>query len=102
MPLADRLARGASGLCLVQVLDVEDVDPTGGSGARLVDAESDEFIERILAPNVIADYRERFEGHQKMWRDAAHRVAADLVTVSAAEGLSTHARGALAPLTEIA
>jgi len=102
IPLADRLARGASGLCLVQVLDVEDVDPTGGSGARLVDAESDEFLERILTPNVIADYRERFEGHQKMWRAAAHRVAADFVTVSAAEGLPTHARGALAPLTEIA
>jgi uncharacterized protein (DUF58 family) len=102
VPLADRLARGASRLCLVQVLDVEDLDPTGGSGARLVDAESDEFLERILAPSVVDDYRERFEAHQKMWRDAARRVAAELVTISADEELPAHARGALAPLTEIA
>jgi uncharacterized protein (DUF58 family) len=101
-PLADRLARGTSGLCLVQVLDVEDRDPSGGSGARLVDAESDEFLERILVPSVIEDYRERFEAHQKMWRDAAHRVAAELVTVSADEELPVQARGALAVLTETA
>ena len=99
--LADRLARGASSLCLLQVLDAEDRDPTGGSGARLVDAESNEFLERILVPSVVDAYKERFEAHQKMWRDAARRVASEVVTLSADEELAVHARGALAPLTEI-
>jgi uncharacterized protein (DUF58 family) len=101
-PLAERLARGASGLFLVQVLDGEDLDPTGGSGARLTDAESGESLERILTPAVLEDYGARFDAHQEMWRDAARRVAAELVTVPADEELPALARRALATLTEIA
>jgi uncharacterized protein (DUF58 family) len=100
-PLIERWARQASELYLVQVLDSEDLDPTGGAGVRLVDAESNEFLERILGPSFIASYRERFAGHQKMWRDAARRVGATMTTVSTAEGLASHARGALAPLAEV-
>ena len=99
-PFAERLARGAAGLVLVQALDVEDHEPTAGAGARLVDAESDDFLDRILTPAVIDAYRTRFLAHQKAWREAARRVAASLVTVSTDDNLATHAEGALAILTE--
>src|SRR5205823_10388786 len=39
-PLAEKLARGAAGLAVIQVLDEDDLDPAGGIGARLVDSES--------------------------------------------------------------
>jgi uncharacterized protein (DUF58 family) len=100
--LAPRLARGASQLFLVQILDAEDLDPSGGVGARLVDAESGEFVDRILVADVLASYKKKLETHQRMWRDAAQRVGAVLVTAPADEDLLTHARGALAPLTEVA
>jgi uncharacterized protein (DUF58 family) len=100
--LVERLARGASQLFLIQVLDAEDLDPSGGTGARLVDAESGEFLDRILVADVLGGYLKRFETHQRMWRDAARRVGAVLVTVPADEGIVAHARGALAPLTEVA
>ena len=99
-PFAERLARGASGLALVQVLDEEDLDPLGGAGARLVDSESNEFLERILTPAVVDDYRERLKSHQKMWREAAQRVMASLLTVSAEQDTPALARGPLSPLTE--
>jgi len=101
-PLVERLARGAAGLAVVQVLDAEDLEPAGGSGARLVDAESSEFLERILTPAVLADYQERLEAHQKMWREAAQRVRAELVTVSAEVDTPSLAHGPLAALTEAA
>jgi hypothetical protein len=101
-PLAERLARGAAGLALVQVLDAEDLEPLGGAGARLVDAESEEALERILTPAVLADYQERLGAHLKMWREAAQRVHAELVTVSAEQDTPALARGPLAPLTEAA
>jgi uncharacterized protein (DUF58 family) len=100
--LVERLARGSSQLFLIQVLDVEDLEPTGGSGARLVDAESGEFLDRILLGDVLAGYKKKFETHQRMWRDAAQRVGAVLVTASADLDVVSHARGALAPLTEVA
>ncbi len=99
-PLAERLARGAAGLAVVQLLDPEDLEPLGGAGARLVDAESDEFLERILTPAVLADYQQRLDAHQKMWREAAQRVHAELVTVSAEFDAAALARGPLASLTE--
>jgi uncharacterized protein (DUF58 family) len=101
-PFAEKLARGAAGLAVIQVLDEEDLDPTGGIGARLVDSESSEFLERILTPAVVDDYRDRLESHQKMWREAAQRVMASLVTVSAELDAVVLARGPLAPLTEAA
>lgn len=101
-PFAEKLARGAAGLAVIQVLDEEDLDPSGGIGARLVDSESSEFLERILTPAVLDDYRERLESHQKMWREAAQRVRASLVTVSSEHEASVLARGPLAPLTEAA
>jgi uncharacterized protein (DUF58 family) len=101
-PLAERLARHAAGCVLVQVLDVEDVDPSGGAGARLTDAESGEVLERILTPGVLAAYQERFEAHVRGWQAAARRVSASWVQVTANESLLTLARRELALLVEAA
>jgi uncharacterized protein (DUF58 family) len=97
---AELLARGAAALALVQVLDEEDEDPTGGVGARLVDAESGEALERVLAAPVLDSYRRRLEEHQRQLRAAAFRVRGTFVTASAADSVEALARGALAPLWE--
>lgn len=99
---AQRLARGAAGLMLVQVLDEEDLDPSGGAGARLTDAESGEVLERILTPGVIEQYLERLKGHVALWQGAARRVHASWVQVSAGLQLDALARRELAELVEAA
>jgi hypothetical protein len=96
--LMARLARGASALFLVQVLDSEDMDPTGGEGARLVDSESGAALEELLTEDVLAAYARRFAEHQRTLRAAAARAKATLVTAPAPEQLSTLVRGALRPL----
>ncbi|KFE69057.1 DUF58 domain-containing protein [Hyalangium minutum] len=96
--LMARLARGASALFVVQVLDAEDLDPTGGEGARLVDAESGAALEELLTEDVLAAYARRFAEHQRALRAAAARARATLVTAPAPERLSTLVRGPLRPL----
>ncbi len=101
-PLAERFARHAAGCVLVQVLDVEDVDPGGGAGARLVDAESGDVLERILTPGVLDAYRERFTAHVLGWQAAARRVSASWAQVNATEPLTALARRELSLLVEAA
>ncbi|WP_407659979.1 DUF58 domain-containing protein [Hyalangium gracile] len=96
--LAARLARGASALFLVQVLDAEDVEPSGGEGARLVDSESGAALEELLTEDVLAAYARRFAEHQRGLRAAAVRARATLVTAAAPEPLSALVRGPLRPL----
>jgi len=100
--LAERWARGASALFLVQVLDAEDMDPTGGAGARLVDSENGEAIERVLSPSVLEAYGERFQAHQRLWEHAGARVHATFVTSSAAFTVEQLASSTLAPMLEAA
>lgn len=100
--VADRMSRGASALAVVQVLDPEDVDPAGGFGARLTDAESGESLERILTAGVLADYQARLGAHLELWRQATRRVHATMVTASAGEGIEALARGGLCQLWEAA
>lgn len=101
-PFAERLGRAASGLCLVQVLDEEDLDPSGGAGARLTDSESGEVLERILTPGVIDQYLERLHAHVGLWQGAAQRVRGTWVQASAERQLDALARRELAPLVELA
>jgi uncharacterized protein (DUF58 family) len=96
--LMARLARGASALFLVQVLDAEDLEPSGGEGARLVDAESGAALEELLSEDVLAAYARRFAEHQRTLRAAAARAKATLVTAPAPERLSALVRGPLRPL----
>lgn len=100
-PFAERLARGAAGLALVQVVDSEDLDPSGGAGARLTDAESGEVLERILTPQVVEQYLERFKAHVGLWQGAARRVRASWAQASAELRLDVLARQHLSSLVEV-
>ena len=93
-----RLARGAAALFLVQVLDAEDLEPTGGEGARLVDAESGAALEELLTEEVLAAYARRFEAHQQGLRAAAARARASLLTAPAPQSLRSLVSGPLRPL----
>lgn len=93
-----RLARGASALFLAQVLDAEDLEPSGGEGARLVDAESGAALEELLTEDVLAAYARRFAEHQRALRAAAVRARATLMTLPSPEPLSALVRGPLRPL----
>lgn len=99
---AERLARGAAGLMLVQVLDAEDLSPSGGAGARLTDSESGEVLERILTPGVLEQYEARFNAHVGLWQGAARRVRATWAQASAEKPLDALARRELATLVEAA
>ena len=101
-PFAERLSRGASGLALVQVVDPEDLDPSGGAGAQLTDSESGEVLERILTPQVVDQYLGRLSAHVKLWQGAARRVRASWSQASAELSLDALARGALNDLVEVA
>lgn len=101
-PFAERLARGAAGLALVQVVDGEDLDPSGGAGARLTDAESGEVLERILTPGVIDQYLARLQAHVALWQGAARRVRASWAQASAEHHLDALARRELRELVELA
>jgi len=96
--LCSRFSRGAAGLFLVQVLDAEDLDPSGGEGARLVDAESGAALEELLTEDVLAAYSRRFAEHQRGLRAAAVRARGTLVTAPAFEPLSVLVAGPLRPL----
>jgi uncharacterized protein (DUF58 family) len=96
--LVARLSRGASALFLVQVLDAEDLEPSGGEGARLVDSESGAALEELLTEDVLAAYARRFAEHQRTLRAAAARAKATLVTAPAVEPLRALVRGPLRPL----
>lgn len=100
-PLAERFARGAAGLALVQVLDGDDLSPPGGAGARLIDSESAEVLERILTPDVLEAYQQRFTAHVGLWRAAAQRVRAEFVQLSAEDALTELVRGPLGVLVEV-
>ena len=97
--LAERLSRGAAGLALVQVLDVEDISPAGG-GVRLVDSETGEVLERLLTEGVLEHYAARLRAHVDLWASAARRVRASWAPVSAASSLEALAAGALAFLVD--
>lgn len=101
-PIARRLAQGAQGFAVVQVLDEEDLEPSGGSGARLTDAESHESLERILTRSVLEDYQRRLQAHLGAWDEALRRVRATVVRCSAGRSVEALARRELAPLWEAA
>jgi uncharacterized protein (DUF58 family) len=95
---APLLAQGAAALFLVQVLDAEDVEPTGGEGARLVDAESGGALEELLTEDVLAAYARRFAEHQKGLGAAAARARAAHLVAPASHVLRALVTGPLRPL----
>ncbi|MCA3014160.1 MAG: DUF58 domain-containing protein [Myxococcaceae bacterium] len=99
-PLAERLARDAASAVFVQVLDADDVDPPGGAGARLTDAETGEVLERLLDAGALAAYRERLAAHVAAWQGAARRVSARWLPLVASATLDELARRELSWLAE--
>lgn len=91
-------AREASGVHFAQVLDADDVDPSGGFGARLVDVESGEGLDRILSPAVLRRYLDRLEAHQRLLQGACARVRGTLLTGVATLRLEELVRGPYLPL----
>jgi len=96
--LVSRLAQGAAALFLVQVLDAEDLEPTGGEGARLVDSESGAVLEELLTEEVLAAYARRLAEHQKGLQAAAVRARAGHLVAPAYQPLRALVAGPLRPL----
>jgi hypothetical protein len=94
-PIFRRLADGAARLSLVQVLDPEDEEPTGGEGARLVDSESGAALDRLLTWNLLARYRKRLAAHFRAIDADARKVRSALCRVDAGETLAASVRGRL-------
>lgn len=92
----ERLADGAGLLGLVQVLDAFDEDPESSAGARLVDSETGEALDRVLSPRAVERYRARFAAHQAGIQAEARRVRAVHARVSAAAPLEAAIRERLA------
>jgi uncharacterized protein (DUF58 family) len=101
-PLVRRLARGATALFVAQVLDAEDLAPTGGAGARLTDSESGEVLERVLTEDVLRRYRDRLEAHQRLWAQAVLGVQGRLGTGSAEHAIDRLAGSSFAAFWEAA
>jgi hypothetical protein len=95
-PIFRRLAEGAARLALVQVLDASDEDPQGGEGARLLDSETDQALDRLLTWDVLGRYRKRFAAHQAAVDAEARKVRASLCRVSAGEAFAGCVRSRLA------
>jgi hypothetical protein len=94
----ERLSREASGLWLVQVLDAEDANPSGGMGAQLIDSETGEALDRVLSEAVLEGYARRLEAHQRLLGACAQRVRGRLLTSVADKGVEALVRGPLRPL----
>lgn len=95
-PLFSRLAGGAAELGVAQVLDAEDEEPSAGEGARLVDSESDEALDRLLSWDVRVRYRRRLAAHQAAIDAEARRVRAAVCRLRADEPLEACVRDRLA------
>ncbi len=97
--LTERLARGAAGLALVQVLGAEDLQPLAG-GQRLIDSETGEAIERLVTPEALESYATRLSAHVALWESAARRARASWAAIAAPTPLEGLARGALGFLVD--
>jgi uncharacterized protein (DUF58 family) len=98
--LVERLARSASHAVLLQVLAAEDLEPAFVGGARLTDAESGEALDRTLRSVDLERYHHRLQAHVALWHNAAARVHASFIQLSAAKPLSELLRGPMSALVE--
>lgn len=78
-------ARGAHALVVVQVLAKTDVEPGSRGSLLLRDRETGQTLQVDLTPDIAARYRQRFEAHAAVLRDAARSCGARLIEVVADE-----------------
>ena len=93
--LVASLANQASDLILLQLLTETEIHPHWDSGARLVDAESDEYEDIILDQSALATYQARLLDLQRGLSDVARRVHATFVSLAVDAGLNQACRGPL-------
>lgn len=93
--LVASLANQASDLILVQVLTETEIHPHWDGGARLVDAESDEYDDIILDQSALTTYQARLLDLQRGLSDEARRVHATFVSLPVDAGLNQACRGPL-------
>jgi uncharacterized protein (DUF58 family) len=86
-PLAvlQRLAQGASGVAVVQVLAEADVNPKERGRVRLVDSETDEQREIFIDDAAIRRYRDALARHRQNWHRACRQAGAVMIDVIAEE-----------------
>ncbi len=90
--LIKRLSAQASTLWLIQILADWEVKPEAMGGRRLIDVESSEHADLLLAPQAIKTYRERLHRLQEGLLQASRRAHASFITVIADRGLESVCR----------
>ncbi len=80
-----RLAAGAGRICLIQVIDADEVDPQPSGPSRLDDREGGS-ADLIADDDACAAYRARFARHQDGWRSALAGRGSGLITCPVADG----------------
>jgi hypothetical protein len=85
--LVRRANDGAAKLCLLQLLDPQEIEPLRGDRVALTDIESDEVIELVLDSQVIAEYRRRLTELQAEYSRVCDAVGAAWLPLSSATEL---------------
>lgn len=86
-----RLAEGAAGAWVIQLLGRIDVDPPGPGSLRLADCESGEELDLFIDAVAEKRYREALEQHQRQWQQACRQTRARMLTLVAESVLETDA-----------
>lgn len=76
-------ARGTHALVIVQVLAQADADPGSRGSLLLRDRETGATLQVDLTPDIASKYRQRFNAHAAMLRDAAYSAGARLIELVA-------------------
>ncbi len=95
LPLVSRLAHGAAGVTVIQLLATAEEKPAPGGATRLEDVESGERLELLLDHSACAAYTRALAHHRDTWSTACRACGAAFVTLTAEELISSER---LAPL----
>ena len=78
-----RIAHGAAALAVVRILSRDESEPEPGGTFELADAETGERREVAFDAETLARHRAALEAHTARWADAARRVGAAFVELTA-------------------
>lgn len=96
-PLVHRLADGAGILWMIQTVTAWELEPTSPGGRRLVDPETDQYLDLVLTPRTIERYRGRLQRLRDELDHAARLAGAVFVTAIVDRGLDAICRDAQLP-----
>jgi uncharacterized protein (DUF58 family) len=86
------LATRAGAMVVLQLLSREDADPAAGGALRMVDAETDAFVDLVVDDRCVRLYRDRLRRLTDAFEEETRRLAGRFVTLHAARGLETICR----------